>query len=86
MAYGGRRTCSLSPEDLWGGRTAVVTSSRSHWGLSLGWVPASRRAQNARASDAGQRMTSLAAQGTEDEHTGCSHDGGELCVHCSPTE
>lgn len=31
-------------------------------------------------------MTSLAAQGTEDEQTGCSHDGGELCFHYSPVE
>lgn len=37
MAYGGRRTCSLALEDLWGGRIAAARSSRSHWGLSLGW-------------------------------------------------
>ena len=55
-------------------------------GLVFGLVPASRRAWNARASDAGQRMTSLASQGTEDEHTGCFHGGGELCVHCSPID
>lgn len=55
-------------------------------GLVIGLVPASRRAQNARASDAGQRMTSLDAKGTEDEQTGCPHDGGELCFHDSPIE
>lgn len=77
---------ALWPQQTCGLQGSCREKQQISLGLVIGLVSASRRAQNARASDAGQRMTSLDAQGTEDEQTGCSHDGGELCFHDSPVE
>lgn len=84
MAYGARWTWPMLLEGLWGDMT-VEKLELPLWIVS-GLAQDSRRAQNAKSTESGQRMMSLAAHGTEDEYTGCFQDNGELCFYNSPVE